>query len=233
MKRNVKILAHCYNDYSQSQVEPTIPIVRNHTWTKYISFIDEVKLVQDNFHLGCDWFGLLSWKLPLKTNIRHSQIAPYINQALFTSDVYYMPLPSNPHHENVWAQGEYCHPGLLALAEEVFASAGLDSAVLKATHPPAFCMYVVAKPLVYEDYVRNWLIPCLQAMQKDPALDAKLSKAIPYSGTTMSHEELFKTFGVDGFTFHAPILERLWPSYMIASGVSYSKIWASYVNPAH
>ena len=74
-----------------------------------------------------EYFGLVSPKFGSKCKLAGADFLNWINDNP-GYDVYFInPFPQLQYlHFNVWDQGEYWHPGLLDLADNLFAVAGMD-----------------------------------------------------------------------------------------------------------
>lgn len=112
-----------------------------------------------NSHLvdGVDLWGALSWKFKEKTGLTGEQLKKVIADNP-GCDVYYCnPFPEiEGIYQNLWMQGETCHPNFLILCREFFKAAGLDERILiqiQLSKQIATSNYFVATPDFWRGYI--------------------------------------------------------------------------------
>ncbi len=172
-------------------------------------------------HLS-DYFGILSWRMPTKTGVWYVHVLNVIEQAAEKADYYYVPLPGHESSMDIWEHGEKCHPGIIELGREVCRRASLPLTVGGKIGTPAFCMYVVFKSDIYEQYVEKCLIPAMRAMDlmdESSKPGGGLWRELPYNNSSMSKEELIALFGRPAYSYHTVVLERLLPTWLDANGL--------------
>ena len=127
--------------YRQDQVpylDPAfIPFDNSNEGNPLLEFFVFNKIAKEEPQTTRLW-GALSWKFTQKTGLKGADLVNTI-KANPGYDVYFC----NPHpeteslHYNLWLQGETSHPHFLALAKEIFKSAGLDESLLLGVQPSA------------------------------------------------------------------------------------------------
>ena len=155
------------------------------------------------------YIGVFSHKFPQKTGL-----SPKILNRLLLKNNYqhYDFINLSPQH---WKTGrEYLqfseeqHPGLLERLEEICKAVGL-----KYWHNPKyvnFSNFYITKIEVFNDYVNNYITPAIAYMENNKdrfMIDAQ------YKGG-LNSEELKKVSGLDFYSFHAFVLERLILMYL-------------------
>jgi hypothetical protein len=85
-----------------------------------------VRMYHAGQHRSADYTGIVSPKFGEKTAKTGREFIDFI-QANPGYDVYFInPFPQNSYYTyNVWVHGDYCHPGLMALAHRLFYLAGI------------------------------------------------------------------------------------------------------------
>ncbi len=155
------------------------------------------------------YIGVFSHKFPQKTGL-----SPKILNRLLLKNNYqhYDFINLSPQH---WKTGrEYLqfseeqHPGLIERLEEICKAVGLKYwHNLKYVN---FSNFYITKIEVFNDYVNNYITPAIAYMENNKdrfMIDAQ------YKGG-LNSEELKKVSGLDFYSFHAFILERLILMYL-------------------
>ncbi|MDD2302874.1 MAG: hypothetical protein PHG30_09955 [Eubacteriales bacterium] len=107
---------------------------------------------------GSEYFGLVSPRFSGKTGISGKTLIDWVN-ANPGYDVYFVnPFPQLAYwHYNVWEQGEFWHPGLVDLANVLFAAAGLSTQVENLPRNTAssllYCNYWVGNEKFWSAYM--------------------------------------------------------------------------------
>lgn len=185
-----------------------------------IFFESEVirKLILDGKHLNTDYFGVVSYKIRgklgyMKENWRnHPKIANTSAQefspALFAKSLYDIdPLPDamsfqrHIGHDTIGV-AEGFHPGFTKLWKHIMGEIGYEwkPEVYKDVF---YCNYFVAKPELYERYVKEMLNPAIVVMEGMSELWGKCNYPHPLP---LNLQEQFNT---KHWTFHAFICERM------------------------
>jgi hypothetical protein len=113
-------------------------------------------LYESKEYLKYDLTGTLSWKFRNKTRLDSKTIMEWINNNP-GYDVYFInPYPENNFlFYNVWSQGQYFHPKIITIAEELFLIAGFKVDLLswqRNFQTGAYCNYWVGNKYFWEKY---------------------------------------------------------------------------------
>lgn len=147
-----------------------------------------------------DYFGVLSWKTRLKNRIRTRKLHKLIN---YRFDMYSF---TYDRHD-VLGYADVCHPGFSEIFQELLSYLGIN-----LNQKPLVGLYqnaVITRPEIYLDYIESILLPtldffdnCSEDIQQLLYADAK------YRG--VDQETLKGSIGVEFYTHHTFVLERLW-----------------------
>ena len=117
------------------------------------------KFLAENTIPEFTWIGFFSPKFREKTKLNHTFIQTLTNEAaddidvcLFSSD-----WAGAAAHQNVWVQGEYHHPGLLEISQELADSAGYSVDLKQAflgLDKAVFSNFFVAKSAFWKEWLR-------------------------------------------------------------------------------
>jgi hypothetical protein len=165
-------------------------------WREYYVFREAYQkgLMQD------DLTGFLSWKFSAKTYISGDQFINFINDKP-GADVYLI----NPFQEeadlylNCWIQGERYHPGILALAQELFDKIGHKLSLTNLVMPSEktlYCNFFVATQNFWNRYI-EFCDPFYQLIQSDlenPFFNKSADKLIDADYRVFIFERLFSSF---------------------------------------
>lgn len=148
----------------------------------------------DNYQLK-EWTGIFSWKFPLKTGVFEKKIIKSIDD---NYDIIYFCKPII----NYLKFTEVHHPGFMKLFNSVCSDLGLK---INEPRHVIYSNFFVARTDVYREYVNNIIKPAIELLEtkhkKQAWADSK------YKG--LSKEKLNKYTGLDYYTMHTFILERL------------------------
>lgn len=148
----------------------------------------------DNYELK-DWTGIFSWKFPLKTGVFEKKLFKSIDD---NYDIIYFCRPIT----NYLKFTETHHPGFMKLFSSVCNDLGLK---ISEPRHVIYSNFFVARTDVYREYVSNIIKPAIDLLEtkyKEQAwADSK------YKG--LGKEKLNKYTGLDYYTMHTFILERL------------------------
>ncbi len=146
-----------------------------------------------NFLLAGDldadaYYGFFSPKLRHKTNLTAALIGEFIAASDATLDVLaFTPnIYNSAHYLNVFAHGDAKHPGLLDLAERVFAHIGRPAdlgALITDSRTEVYSNYFIAKPRFWAEWLA--INEAIFALAEDPAdpLGAELRAPTSYRGS--------------------------------------------------
>jgi hypothetical protein len=170
------------------EVNPIIDIIDNK--------IDDLK--------DDDYLGILSWKYSIKMNIPKPLFYKMTKELMASSpDVINVSRFKWQHNYLAWTEVQ--HPGFLEIFEFLCAKLGL-----KMIEPtiPIHSNYFIAKKDIYVKYVNEILKPAVELLETDEYLVSKVFNDANYPAG-LSKEGLKKYTGLEHYTYHTFVLERL------------------------
>ena len=160
-QRTYNIFQIFYNDHSKETLDSafipynnTIP-VKEHEFEYGV--MRNLYLNKELFKNDNKYAGVLSWKFKQKTGIEGKQIVQWLEDNK-GYDVYFInPWPEHSYlNFNSWHQGEYCHPGLISLTENLFKKANLNIDIRtnrNTIDTLCYCNYWIANKKFWTSYM--------------------------------------------------------------------------------
>lgn len=148
--------------------------------------------------------GYVSWKFGQKTKLGGSRFIEFM-LANPGYDVYFInPFPMQmKFFKNLWLQGEFYHPGILALSQEIIRLAGYDIDLAAQTHNSRialYCNYWVGSKKFWDQYMQ-FTRPIIEVLRSGlPDAQRQKLHSIADSG--------------NDFSFIAFIIERLFTTLL-------------------
>lgn len=226
--RTVKWMQIYYNENQRNNIKEGFIPYKNETATIFL----ESQLMKDCFlqgiHKGSDLFGLCSWKMQQKFRKKisnFSEIQQKINHEYSNYDIFTLNLKTHayvdirtPHlTKNIHISA---HKALLRFCDILIEHGVIErfpGAYLKK-NMFIYCNYFLAKPSIFEDFVKNLLIPSIDLMTND-----EKAKKIALSDADYDCYKPPKNFIEDtGLNYYpmAPfILERMINIYVAMKGL--------------
>lgn len=183
-----------------------------------IFFESEVQktLIEAKEHLGTDYFGVVSYKLKsklayIKDNWKNNKNIANQSTAEFTPELFeeelmkakpdIMSFQRHMPHDPISVATKF-HPRFMEFWQRVILEIGYDWKP-EVYQDPVYCNYFVAKPEIYEEFVKEMLIPAMDFMLTMPALfeNSRYPHPLP--------KNLQEKFNVPHWTYHPFICERL------------------------
>jgi len=180
------------------------------------------KLVEGGKHLGCDYFGVVSYKLKEKLGYtmkeKWAKIPNIANHSTeeFTPEKFEFELKKHlpdimsfqrhmPH--DPIKQADRFHPNFSSFWNYIMNRIGYN---WEPTHfqDVFYCNYFVAKPDIYEKFVKEMLAPAMDVMKEMPELME--NSGYPHKLPPALRE----TFKINHYPYHAFICERMF-SYWV------------------
>ena len=125
----LKIWQNYYSDGQDAELDPAFVAHdgRRNARTEYRELALFLRLYHAGRHQEATYTGILSPKFGAKTFLSGAGFQQFILTHP-GHDVYFVnPFPQNGYFSyNVWVHGEYCHPGLTLLTQNLFDRAGID-----------------------------------------------------------------------------------------------------------
>jgi hypothetical protein len=148
--------------------------------------------------------GFVSWKFGQKTKLTGRRFLDFV-QANPGYDVYFInPFPMQmKFFKNLWLQGEFYHPGILALSQEILRLAGYDIDLAGQTHDKQtalYCNYWVGSKRFWDIYM-HFTRPIIEVLR---------------SGLSDAQKQKLHSIADKGndFSFIAFIIERLFTTLL-------------------
>lgn len=174
------------------------------------------ELIENGEHWDSDYFGVVSYQLREKIRITKrdwTSIKNISNTSLveFTPESFerellkgkpdVMSFQRHIGHDPISFADRF-HPSFSKYFKYIMEKAGYN---WTPTHfdNVFYCNYFVAKSEIYERYVKEMLVPCMDIMQDMPELmeNSKYPKLLP--------ENLQREFNINHYPYHAFICERM------------------------
>ena len=169
-------------------------------------------LIQEEKHKESEYFGVLSWQFETKNsyflkNI-NNDIEKYPNYDIYS----FYKAHTQP---NVWRVAEGWHKGIIETSQHIFNRFnGLKISQLNT--PTIYQNAHLSKSDIYEDYVKNWLIPLMNIMNdtEDVWLQKQLWTDTKYKSFTLKKTKIENITGVPFYPMHTFICERFFSTYL-------------------
>lgn len=220
----VKVFQIYFDDQSRQRLEPEYIPYYNNPCTIFLESEVMCKLVEEGKHEGCEWFGVVSHKLRKKVHSSKFWGRTIANRSLrqFTPVEFETYLRVSgadigsycthpPHRVYPWA--EKYHKGICAavalIVKKLNYKIWYDQ---KSTHVIYF-NYFVARPKIYEDYIKTLLRPAINLMRNDPEVKRLCDVNSRYRFPIP--ENVKEQTGYTYWPMHPFICERLINLYLI------------------
>lgn len=209
-----KVFQIYFEESQKAQLEPEYIPYLNNDCTIFFENSVIRNLVNLGEHKDCDYFGVVSYKLRSKLGYTkawrsHPNIANH-STSEFTPELFQIELDKHkpdvmsfqchvPHDPISYA--DTFHPKLSEYFKEIMRKIGYNWEP-KIYENVFYCNYFVAKPEIYEKYVKEMLIPAINEMLFMPELwqNSQYPATLPLA--------LQQKFKVPFYTYHTFILER-------------------------
>lgn len=184
-------------------------------------------LIQKGAHKDAELFGVLSPYFFHKAmagglntfKIRHDIERGYKKQVgrniYEVSDLEALGFHPRNRQKNIITQGNRWHGEQFAdITQMVFDKADIAWNVNSPLPRIVLHNYILAKPAIYEDYVKTILNPCMKVMQEDEELQPLLWQDSGYHKKKNMSQKLKDDLGVPYYPMHTFICERFWSVYL-------------------
>lgn len=156
------------------------------------------------------YLGYFSYKFPYKTGFYKRIVEDILKNE--DSDVVMFCKQADDYLKYTEEQ----HPGFMNIFTKICDKLGLE---IKDKLPTVYSNFFVAKADVYKDYVKL-LELAIDIMETDPVIKELCWQDASYKG--LSSEDLKKYTGLDHYTFHTFILERLMSVWLVNKNLTYT-----------
>ena len=184
-------------------------------------------LVQKGAHNVGEWFGVLSpyfFTKAMSGRLTVQKIEQDIKQGYkqqVARSIYEIQeldaLGFHPRlrQKNVITQGNRWHgEDFSQITQLIFDKAEIARDVQKPLPRIVMHNYVIARPHIYEQYVKEILSPCMDVMMYDPEIYALVWQDSTYHKKKKMTEKLKQDLGVPFYPMHTFICERLWAVFL-------------------
>lgn len=172
------------------------------------------RMYEEKDHLLDEYYGVVSHKFYKKIHKTSSYVLDQIENCPTRPDVFSF-FEKNPKL-NLVNQGNSWHPLFKDIYLRISKLLEWDIDIDNPKHKMEgiYSNHWIAKSSVYDEYVRDWLIPVINICEKD----RKLKKMIWSDANYISHDRLKPEqceaiFNRPYYTYHCFILERLFPIF--------------------
>jgi len=166
-----------------------------------------------------DYIGIFSWKFPEKTMFFKKKL-DFLFKSYKNYDVYTVCLGFIQLDKRYYQFTEEYHPGFFELFKLICDDLNLTVAEPKYT---IYSNFVIAKWEVYQEFLEKILKPAIELLEtKYKYLAWKDAQYCGPNKAGLTPDKLKEATGLDYYTFHTFILERLWSAYLESN--SYLKV---------
>lgn len=205
--------------YKEDQIAEHTKYDNSHIRTvedkSYLFEYNPIVDIVSNHEITEDYLGIFSWKLPLKTGLFKKKLLWLLKNAE-QADGYSACVHKFPGGYLKFT--EKYHPGFMELFKPLCEDLGLSS---KEPEHMIYSNYFFLKTELYKDYVETVIKPAIELLEtkyKDLAWrDANYTDGL--QGDTLKYFT-----GLDYYTFHTFIIERLIGQYIDTKGLNFKKI---------
>lgn len=207
-----KLVQIIYDDSQRKECYPFSEIYFNDSLTIFFenAIIADLVMASKN-----EKISVCSWKLKQKMRWYISNPRE-ITQELLESDYDVMSFTKNTRHHMMLEAAEQWHKGFKDILRKVCDSIGV--LCHNEVKIPIYQNHFSAKFEIYQDYCKNYLIPAMDVMQKDPEINKLIMIDSNYSELDKTPPEkldiIEKEIGVRYFPMAPFILERLFSVYV-------------------
>ncbi|HMT01720.1 MAG TPA: hypothetical protein PKD00_00180 [Burkholderiales bacterium] len=152
-----------------------------------------------------DYLGIFSWKFAFKSKVSNIEINDHIDN---NYDAYGFNAPLFKDGKDYFTQSNKYHPNLLNIIRILCEEIGI-----KYTDSPKYAVwsnFFVMRTELYKDYINTYVKPIINLMENKYKI--LVYKDAKYGGLTK--EKLKAYTGLDFYTYHTFILERLISLYL-------------------
>lgn len=209
-----------YKDEQAASCYPFAHLYRNDDLTIYFENTPIRNVVLAS---TADKISVCSWKLREKMRLQVRRPRE-LTQEVLGGGYDVLSFTNNTKYHNFYAFGDAHHKGFLPTFQKLLASAGI-----KWPHKvknPIYNNHFSATREIYQDYVKSYLIPCMEVIKNDPEVnklamvDSNYSQLAKSSAATS--EYLKEKIGVPFYPLVPFLLERLFSVYCTNNKINVS-----------
>lgn len=179
---------------------------------KLTVFFESTPIVKFVMETKCDKVAVCSWQLRAKQRGYYVGRPKPITQEVLEGNFDILALTKNTKYHTMLAQGAQAHEYFQPTFNKIVEAIGKRSP--GEVKNPIYQNHHCTRTDIYQDYVKNWLLPAMEAMENDKEIkelcfrDAKYSMATPLGLANVKKE-----LGLDYYPHHPFLLERLFSVY--------------------
>lgn len=224
MRTMVKVYQIYFNDESKARLEPDYIPYYNNPATIFLESEVMCKLIEDGKHKDCKWFGVVSHKLrkkvhgakfwgPSIANRSKRQFSPSeFEKFVRVADADIGSFCTHPPHY-VFSWAERYHKGICAATSMLIKKLKYKIWYDQKSLQVIYFNYFVARPHIYEDFVKTLLRPAIELMKHDPDVRTLVNVNSRYRFPIP--KALTEQTGYTYWPMHPFISERLINLYLI------------------
>ncbi len=179
----------------------------------YLSEYNPILDIMDNHFLdNRKYTGIFSHKFPLKSGYYKK----YVEQILDEEDADVIVFCKQIPNYIQWSTKQ--HPGLGNVLQTILDKLGIE--LTKEPKATVYSNFFIAKTEVYKEYAK-FLKSVIYLMEHDPEIKGLVSMDAQYH-SGLSKEDLKLYTGLESYTFHTFVLERLMSIWIDYKGLTYS-----------
>lgn len=191
---------------------PFSQVYWNHTLTIFFENDPISKIVMRS---NADKIAVCSWRIKekLRYNVGGRGV---IDEELLNSDYDVLSFTRNSVYHQMLNAAENWHSGFKKALTQIVEGIGED--MVGEVKNPIYQNHFCAKREIYQDYVKNWLIPAMELIKNDPAVykactaDSNYHKLI--RAEALTPEQLQEKIGMPHYPLVPFLLERLFSIYV-------------------
>jgi len=201
------ILYECIYQHDQSPSSDLVtPLAIDNTEPEKRELQAYVHIYKNGLYLGHDHVGVTSPKFQLKTKIGFIDFMDFCKKNRHSDVVFINPFPQIKYWSvNAWMQGEFMHPGLIKIAQDLLKAAEIDMVINDTDRHShrhlCFCNFWVGNQRFWKEFVGGVLVKLNDFIDNNPNHNSVLNAQL---GTAHTSQACFIPF----------IVERLFSSWI-------------------
>jgi hypothetical protein len=211
-----KVYQIFYDEGSKAACYPEFEHIENKECSPFFENTVIAKLIQEGRHSESEYFGVFSANFKYKMTVSKDskKINPnLIFQSLDTDVVSFF---RNHKNKNVVNKADVFHPGFKRALNNILKAIGFEVDLEKDTRFTVYQNHFIAKSHIYEQYVKELLIPAMNEMcnKANKELQNIIWQDSNYHKKKTMSDKLKKEMGVPYYPYHTFICERLFSVFL-------------------
>lgn len=209
----LKIYQIYFNDSQLSSIDAIATPYFNAELTPYFENAVILKLLNDDAHRNCKYFGVLSYKFSTKVRdyMGYSKRTNVKKPYLLSKEVI------DKYYNAGYSLVCYLKTGIpISVHQSVYQTLQLILKLINKDHvvltelknSPIYCNYYIATPKLWDMYLNEYLIPTKKIMEENEEVKKLIWTDSKYAGN-IPKDVLIEKFGVPYYPQHTFIFERL------------------------